>query len=219
MSVANKVKEGADPGSLAEELKQVSTLVAGVAEKYPSPKSGTAKATEPKAGEQTDEDEKKKPKPAFPGAAPPFGSEGAAKTKKDEGEPVEKGGAKMARDRLERFRTALAMMGELLTEIDVPSTAPAPTAGIAETKKSETNPAVAESISKAEQTIASLQAQVKEQKGRIEKLAQVTPAPSSIPVEDRTAPHNRREVSWPLDMNRPLDRESVGKDVSFHNVD
>jgi hypothetical protein len=54
-----------------------------------------------------------------------------------------------------------------------------------------------------------------DQKSRVSRLEKQTGLPSSIPNDGAGKPKNKK-VSWPLDLNAPMDRESVGKDVSFH---
>jgi hypothetical protein len=59
---------------------------------------------------------------------------------------------------------------------------------------------------------------VKEQAQRLSKLEKGVGLPNSRQAPE--APDTRvakEDVSWPLDMNRPMDRESVDKTVSFHD--
>lgn len=196
-------------------------------------------------------------KPPFPGAAPPFKPEGegmkddedeeekrkkaqAAKEKaaKDAAsapdEKVQKRGAKMAKSRLEKFRTAVKVLGdvskalnesskvlgEVLKEIDVGEMATdddddEPVEGRKPAAKADG--AVIAALEKATATVAELGAKLAKQQEQIEKLTKSQPAPTSIPVEKKDdAP--RGDVSWPLDMNNPVDRDHVAKDVSFHDA-
>lgn len=212
MSVANKVKEGDDPGGYAGELKQIGALMASVTEKYPSPTAKTGGETGDKPVESAATSEPVATSPATPVAS------GAAPT-----ETVAKAGTRMKKERLDRFRSFVKGLTELLSEIEpeieAATTAPpqVPSAGTAQVGKVDPNPEMLAAIKKSEETITALQAQVKTQQERIEKLAKTTPAPSSLPVEQRRGVEKKTSVSWPMDLNMKLDRESVGKDVSFHD--
>jgi len=59
---------------------------------------------------------------------------------------------------------------------------------------------------------------LKDQAQRLSKLEKRFGLPNSAPVRED---HNRPEyedVGWPMDLNRPFDRESVDKAVSFHDL-
>jgi hypothetical protein len=59
---------------------------------------------------------------------------------------------------------------------------------------------------------------VKEQQQRLARLEKRSGLPNSAPSgEQRTKPEGE-DVGWPLDLNRPYDRESVDKATSFHDV-
>jgi hypothetical protein len=55
-----------------------------------------------------------------------------------------------------------------------------------------------------------------EQKSRIHRLEKQTGLPSSLPADGNSGKRKTGTVSWPLDLNSPVDRDSVSKDVSFH---
>jgi hypothetical protein len=69
-------------------------------------------------------------------------------------------------------------------------------------------------------SIAGLADAFKEQGQRIGKLEKRFGLPNSAPTAEpsRRADAEDDDASWPLNMNRPLDRENVGKDVSFHQI-
>jgi len=59
---------------------------------------------------------------------------------------------------------------------------------------------------------------LKEQAQRLSKLEKRFGLPNSAPAPEE---HNRpddEEVGWPMDLNRPFDRENVDKAVSFHDL-
>ncbi len=59
---------------------------------------------------------------------------------------------------------------------------------------------------------------IKVQGERVEALEKRVGLPNSRPVGERVEKREPDETSWPIDMNRPRDRSSVDKDVSFHDV-
>lgn len=59
---------------------------------------------------------------------------------------------------------------------------------------------------------------LKDQAQRLSKLEKRFGLPNSAPAREE---HNRpedEEVGWPMDLNRPFDRENVDKAVSFHDL-
>jgi hypothetical protein len=57
---------------------------------------------------------------------------------------------------------------------------------------------------------------VKEQGQRLARVEKGTGLPNSR-AHDERPPAREEDVGWPLDLNRPLDRESVDKATSFHD--
>ena len=55
---------------------------------------------------------------------------------------------------------------------------------------------------------------LKDQAQRLSKLEKNVGLPNSTPATEK----NSEEIGWPLDLNRPCDRESVDKAVSFHEL-
>jgi len=68
------------------------------------------------------------------------------------------------------------------------------------------------------EALRSLTDTVKEQQQRLARLEKRFGLPHSAPAEERPARTDDDEVGWPLDLNRPFDRDSVDKAVSFHDV-
>lgn len=64
--------------------------------------------------------------------------------------------------------------------------------------------------------VKAIDTSVKSQSARLATLEKRTGLPNSQQLERSP---RRREVSWPLDINHPLDRKSVNKDLSFHDDD
>lgn len=58
---------------------------------------------------------------------------------------------------------------------------------------------------------------VKEQAQRLSKLEKRFGLPNSAPAREQSERSTEEDVGWPMDLNRPLDRDSVDKSVSFHD--
>ena len=63
--------------------------------------------------------------------------------------------------------------------------------------------------------IKALDGSVKSQASRLAGLEKRSGLPNSRTPEE--PPRGRGKVSWPSDINKPLDRDSVDKSVSFHD--
>ena len=59
---------------------------------------------------------------------------------------------------------------------------------------------------------------VKEQQQRLGRLERRFGLRNSAPSGERPAKPEEDDVGWPMDLNRPFDRESVDKATSFHDV-
>ena len=66
--------------------------------------------------------------------------------------------------------------------------------------------------------IRSLTGTVKEQQQRLARLEKRFGLPNSAPSGERPPKAEDQDVGWPMDLNRPFDRESVDKATSFHDV-
>jgi hypothetical protein len=65
-------------------------------------------------------------------------------------------------------------------------------------------------------SLRTLTGAVKEQGQRLARVEKGTGVPNSR-THDERPPAREEDVGWPLDLNRPLDRESVDKATSFHD--
>jgi hypothetical protein len=86
-----------------------------------------------------------------------------------------------------------------------PSPAPPPNTGLEE------------SIAKLAASMRDLQGAVKEQQQRLGRVEKQFGLPASVAADERVTKTATETVSWPLDLNRPLDRASVDKSTSFHD--
>jgi len=68
------------------------------------------------------------------------------------------------------------------------------------------------------QAMTKLADAVKEQQQRLSKLEKRFGLPNSAPAREQPETPEPEDVGWPLDLNRPFDRENVDKAVSFHDL-
>jgi hypothetical protein len=139
--------------------------------------------------------------------------------------PVNKLGAKMASQRREQLQDAIALLQRLLQEVLPEITAarattpsppqPTPTAKAA-TREPGTHGELGALLASMTEGISALTTQVKTQASELARLKKSTGLPASRPVESARRPRpTEPEEDWPLDMNAPLSRDRVAKDVSF----
>jgi uncharacterized coiled-coil protein SlyX len=79
--------------------------------------------------------------------------------------------------------------------------------------------ALESTVEKLAQSVAALRHAVDEQSQRLGRVEKQFGTPASAPPEERPARTRPTAVGWPLDLNKPMDRESVDKAVSFHSID
>jgi hypothetical protein len=133
---------------------------------------------------------------------------------------VAKAGARMAKDRLDRFQKALSLLADILKELTDTKEAPATpsvgsaAAGVTKRDAAETQPAAIAGLTDLVSGIGELTRVVKRQEEELARMRQARGVSNAIPVEGgrRAEP---QDVSWPLDMNRPISRDKVRKEVSF----
>jgi len=141
---------------------------------------------------------------------------------------VAKAGARMAKDRLDRFQKAMTLLADILKELTDAKdpAATAPTAGAAEAGRAagigagvrkRDDAAAAQAVPGLAELVAGigeLTRVVKRQEEELGKLRQARGVSNAIPV-DGARRREPEDVSWPFDMNRPITRDKVKKEVSF----
>jgi len=142
---------------------------------------------------------------------------GKKKTAKAE---VAKGGVRMARDRLDRFQKALSLLSDILKELTGCKEQPAaPTAGAAEAsvqkREAQAGSPEVPGLKDLVAGITELTRVVKRQEEELGRIRQARGISNAIPVDGGGRRTEPQEVSWPLDMNRPISRDKVRKEVSF----
>ena len=139
--------------------------------------------------------------------------------------PVNKLGAKMASQRREQLKGAVELLQRLLQEVMPEITAsrapgpnpqqPTPTAKSAK-REPDQHGEFGALLASMTEGISALTTQVKTQAAELARLKKSTGLPASRPVETvrRPAPPAPEE-DWPFDMNAPLSRDRVAKEISF----
>ncbi|WP_434345721.1 hypothetical protein ACN6A1_27710 [Myxococcus virescens] len=77
---------------------------------------------------------------------------------------------------------------------------------------------VMEGLTKLTDAVRALEGSVKEQHQRLGRVEKQFGLPNSSAPAERPPKPPAEDVGWPLDMNKPLNRESVDKALSFHDV-
>ncbi len=138
---------------------------------------------------------------------------------------VQKIGAKMSKDRLTRLQQAVSQLANLVNEVaGAPPTPPtgAPPVGKAKDKKDDAmktagapDPVLA-AIADLAGTVNQLAGVVKTHGEGLDAIKKSRSAPSGGPVETTGGPVRKSaDVSWPMDLNNPITRDTVGKNESF----
>ena len=77
---------------------------------------------------------------------------------------------------------------------------------------------VTESLAKLAESFRALSDTVKEQQQRLGRVEKQFGLPNSTAPGEQVSKAADADVGWPLDLNKPKDRESVDKAVSFHDL-
>jgi hypothetical protein len=144
---------------------------------------------------------------------------------------VAKVGAKMSKERLSRFAQAINVLGSIFSELQGAGAAgeggaaPAPAGKAKDPKEKEDKKKADEDEEKKKaakaddpvlQAIGRLAGIVQKQGERIDNMAKTRGGGNAVTVEKGTPTQKpEAEVSWPLDMNNAVTRDSVAKAESF----
>lgn len=102
-----------------------------------------------------------------------------------------------------------------------PAPTPTPTPGSATAPTPTPGPdasGLMESLTKLTDAVRALEGSVKEQHQRLGRVEKQHGLPNSSAPAERPPKPSTEDVGWPLDLNKPLNRESVDKALSFHDV-
>ncbi|MCA9626271.1 MAG: hypothetical protein KC766_01335 [Myxococcales bacterium] len=113
-------------------------------------------------------------------------------------------------------RSLLERVGQTLDAAKSPS-APEPT--VKTESPAGPGPDIVSKLDEVVTVLRSLGETVKEQQQRLARMEKRFGLPNSTPTGERPArTEDDADIGWPLDLNRSLDRESVDKAISFHDV-
>jgi hypothetical protein len=149
-------------------------------------------------------------------------SEDVAARAKTESEPTKAVEPSTFASNITATKQALARLAELVAKISSaktakpvePKTEPTPTL----TTKTEAMPSVTESLAKLAESVRTLSEIVKEQQQRLGRVEKHFGLPNSAAPAERVSKATAQDVTWPLDLNQPKDRQSVDKAISFHDA-
>lgn len=143
------------------------------------------------------------------GVAPAEGStEADDEDSEDNSEPTFEAHLAAARD-------ALAQLARLTASKPTPAPEPPPP----EAPKAPALPQeLTASLAAMTESFRALAETVKEQQQRLARVEKQFGLPNSAPSTERVRKAEPEEVGWPMDLNHPMDRESVDKAVSFHDL-
>ena len=112
-------------------------------------------------------------------------------------------------------REALAQLASLTAAKPTPAPEPPPP----EASKAPALPQeLTASLAAMTESFRALAETVKEQQQRLARVEKQFGLPNSAPSTERVRKAEPEEVGWPMDLNHPMDRESVDKAVSFHDL-
>lgn len=218
--------EGALPVELVDGLKSVGGLLGGIAERYTGEVS--EESSEDDAGDGAPAAESEEQVAARDNEATEKGEDDVLKALAHAAnvlKPVQtaKAGRKMSKTRLDKLRETVRALNELLADVDPEPAEQATAKGPGKKKPMGTKaddgstkkdaPAEVSKIAELQKSLDSLQATVKKDRATIARLEKNVGLPNSLPVESggTAAPTGSGKVSWPMDMNAPVERDTVGK--------
>lgn len=166
------------------------------------------KQAPPAPGGRPQMDEEEEEEDGGAGGAPPP----PARKEASEEEPLEKGGAKMSKDRYNRLKQAVELLNSIFSEVSPME--PGVKAGESQEEETLERKETEKSDTTAEESLAKLTDQVVAISKFVEKLAASRGSGNAQGVE-KASKQEAQEISWPRDMTRPITRETVGKERGF----
>jgi hypothetical protein len=137
---------------------------------------------------------------------------GAGGNSSDVGTPRAAAGPSFAKD-ISAAKQALSRLAELTGKATPPKTEKRQ-----EPVTSPAAPTVTESLAKLAESFRLLAETVKEQQQRLGRVEKQFGLPNSAAPAEHVSKASVEDVGWPLDLNKPKDRENVDKAVSFHDL-
>lgn len=139
----------------------------------------------------------------------------AAGIEPDEDENEEPGGEASIDGLVSSIQEMLERIDSLTQALSASTNTPAVVPTV--TTETQAPPDLAGTLAEVAQSMKSLDQSVKAQAGRLAALEKRTGVPNSQPAGEGRGGREPDEESWPLDLNRPMDRASVDKSTSFHD--
>lgn len=143
---------------------------------------------------------------AFPPKKPPEGDEEPGDEEDEEDDDEQR------RKAAESVKALLGQVKAALARLQTAVTAPAQ-------KRAPEDPVLAK-LEAIGLSLGKIEAQLKEQDGRLGKVEKNVGLPASRTPEGKGKgdTDDDNDVSWPMDLNAPMDRSSVDKSLSFHDA-
>lgn len=115
-------------------------------------------------------------------------------------------------------RSVLERVGQMITQ-PAPDATPVAATKPDSAKADDASDAVAAKLDSVVTELRAIGETVKAQQQRLARMEKRFGLPNSAPIGERpTRAEDEADVGWPMDLNRSLDRESVDKAISFHDV-
>ena len=137
--------------------------------------------------------------------------EARAKTKSGLSKPVDES---TFASHITAAKVAIARLAEL-TNRQLSSKAGKPAGGAS---PKHAPPPEGDSLAKLTEAFRAISETVKQQQHRLGRVEKQFGLPNSTSHAERVSKTTTQDVGWPLDLNKPMDRESVDKAVSFHDL-
>lgn len=127
---------------------------------------------------------------------------------------------------VDAIRATLSRVGELVDAATAaaaakpaePANEPEPDAAPDAAPAAAQDNAVTEHLAAVAKALRDLTTTVQTQHQRIAQVEKRFGMPNSARSDERPKPNPAPVTGWPMDMNNPMDRESVDKSVSFHDL-
>lgn len=149
---------------------------------------------------------------AFPPPKKP-GKAGEGDAAPDDGEDDDEEDPAAAAQRRKAAESMAALLGQVkaaLARLQAAAAAPAQ-------KRAPDSDPIVPRLDAIGASLAKIESQLKEQDGRLGKVEKNVGLPASrTPDGGGASGDDDNDVSWPLDLNAPMDRASVDKSISFH---
>ena len=118
----------------------------------------------------------------------------------------------------EHLQAARAALTQLAALTSAPTSAPEPEADAAPAPPAKLPDELTTTLAAMGESFRALADTVKEQQQRLARVEKQFGLPNSSQSPESVRKAAPEEVGWPMDLNNPMDRESVDKAVSFHDL-